>query len=117
VTCGNGGHNVTRLTHANSPALRTPLRETKQEQDSSEQVILENYDDANYGYLRIIVDSQQLRIEYHPQSDGSGAKTPDDFVTVDLATRKLAHYRPAVHTAADVPRTKTGGHKAHRAQA
>ena len=34
----------------------------------------------------------QLRIEYHPASDGTGAKTPDDFVTVDLATRKLVHF-------------------------
>lgn len=117
VTCGNGGHNVTKLTHANSPALRTPLRETAQEQDSSEQVILENYDDTNYGYLRIIVDSQQLRIEYHPQADGSGTKTPDDFVTVDLAARQLIHYRPMAQTTADVPQTRTAGHKVHRARA
>jgi hypothetical protein len=33
-----------------------------------------------------------LRIEYHPASDGADAKTPDDFVTVDLATRKLVHF-------------------------
>lgn len=89
--------------------MRTPLRETAQEQDSSEQVILENYDDANYGCLRIIVDPQQLRIEYHPQSDGSVAKTPDDFVTVDLATRQLIHYRPTAQTAAGVPQTRTAG--------
>lgn len=117
VTCGNGGHNVTRLTHANSPALRTPLRETGQEQNSSEQVILENYDDMNYGYLRIVADAQQLRIEYHPQADGSTSKTPDDFVTVDLASRQLVHYRPMAQTTADVPQTKTIGHKVHRAKA
>jgi hypothetical protein len=117
VTCGNGGHNVTRLTHANSPALRTPLRETAQEQNSSEQVILENYDDQNYGYLRIVVDTQQLRIEYHPQADGSASKTPDDFVTVDLASRQLVHYRGVAQTLATVPQTKTTGHAAHRAHA
>ena len=110
VTCGNGGHNVTRLTHANSPALRTPLRETAQEQNGSEQVILENYDDVNYGYLRLIVDSQQLRIEYHPQADGSAAKTPDDFVTVDLATRKLVHFRPTAQSTAEIPHIQTRGH-------
>ena len=51
----------------------------------------ESYDDLDFGYLRILVDSAQLRIEYHPASDGEDAKTPDDFVTVELATRKLIH--------------------------
>lgn len=117
VTCGNGGHNVTKLTHANSPALRTPLRETRQEQGNSEQVILESYDDTNYGYLRIIADSQQLRIEYHPQADGSTSKTPDDFVTLDLGTRQIVHYRPMAQTLADVPQTRTAGHTVRRARA
>ena len=44
----------------------------------------ENYDDQDYGYLRVVVTATQLRIEYHPASDGEAAKTPDDFVTVDL---------------------------------
>jgi len=44
--------------------------------------------------LRLLVNEQQLRIEYHPASDGAAAKTPDDSVTVDLATRKLAPYQP-----------------------
>jgi hypothetical protein len=57
-----------------------------------DRVVFENYDDTNYGYLRIIVTAAQLRIEYHPASDGAGAKTPDDFVTVDLATRMLGQY-------------------------
>lgn len=114
VTCGNGGHNVTRLTHANSPALRTPVRETAQEQGPSERVILENYDDVNYGYLRIIADGKQLRIEYHPEADGNAAKTPDDFVTVDLETRQLVHFTPTAQTLVNVPITTTSGHKVHR---
>ncbi len=28
-----------------------------------------SYDDKNYGYLRILADPEQLRIEYHPASD------------------------------------------------
>jgi hypothetical protein len=40
----------------------------------------------------IIVNKTQLRIEYHPASDGADSKTPDDTVTVDLASRKLAHF-------------------------
>lgn len=58
-------------------------------------MILENYDDQDYGYLRIVATTSQLRIEYHPASDGEEAKTPDDFVTVDLATRKLVHFTGA----------------------
>ena len=54
--------------------------------------MLENYDDQDYGYLRVVVTDSQLRIEYHPASDGAQAKTPDDFVTVDLASRKLVHF-------------------------
>ncbi len=53
---------------------------------------LENYDGTEYGYLRIIANDKQLRIEYHPASDGTAAKTPDDFVTVDLEHRKLVHF-------------------------
>jgi hypothetical protein len=51
---------------------------------------LENYDDTNYGYLRVVVDSDNLRIEYHPASDGAGTKTPNDTVTVNLKTRALS---------------------------
>jgi hypothetical protein len=39
--------------------------------------------------------ARKLRIEYHPAGDGEDAKTPDDFVTVDLATRRLVHFTGA----------------------
>ena len=90
VTCGNGGHGLTRLTRKNTPPLRTP--QALQIPSHADKVILENYDDKDYGYLRIVVTATQLRIEYHPASDGEDAKTPDDFVTVDLKTRKLVHF-------------------------
>jgi hypothetical protein len=44
--------------------------------------------------LRLIVTGKQLRIEYHPASDGAGAKTPDDSVTIDLSTRRQTVYTP-----------------------
>jgi len=50
---------------------------------------LENYDDQNFGYLRIVVTENQLRIEYHP-AYGAAAKTPDDVVAVDPSSRTLA---------------------------
>jgi hypothetical protein len=91
VTCGNGGHNVQRLSRKGDPAIRTPqlIQATR---DGTDQVVFESYDDLNYGYLRVVVTAQQLRIEYHAASDGPGSKAPDDYVTVDLATRHLVHF-------------------------
>jgi hypothetical protein len=90
---GNGGHAIRPLTHHGNPALRTPMIFPSLS-NGKDQIVFENYDDTKYGYLRIMVDSKQLRLEYHPAPDGAAAKTPDDFVTVDLATRKLVHYQP-----------------------
>jgi hypothetical protein len=50
---------------------------------------LESYDDTDYGYLRVVVNAETLSIEFHPQSDGSATKTPDDDVTVTLATHTV----------------------------
>lgn len=50
---------------------------------------LESYDDTDYGYLRVIVNAETLRIEFHPQHDGGTTKTPDDVVTVTLATHAV----------------------------
>ncbi len=63
--------------------------------DGTDSVVFENYDDPDFGYLRIIVASEQLRIEYHPSSDGSATKSPDDSVTVDLETDKIVNTNPA----------------------
>jgi hypothetical protein len=93
IICGNGGHYVQKLHAPKGMALRTPQTiVTKTSHDDG--VTFENYDDVDYGYLRVIVDPQQLRIEYHPASDGSAAKTPDDSVTIDLAARKQTVYSP-----------------------
>ncbi|HTV48745.1 MAG TPA: metallophosphoesterase [Phycisphaerae bacterium] len=93
IVCGNGGHHITHLTGKGEPTLRTPMPQTSLS-DGTDSVTFENYDDDDFGYLRIIVDTKQLRIEYHPASDGADAKTPDDFVTVDLSTHTLVHYNP-----------------------
>jgi hypothetical protein len=94
VICGNSGHNVQRLRVAKGgSALRTPqviVARTRNE----DEVTFENYDDTDYGYLRLIVDPGQLRIEYHPASDALASKTPDDSVTVDLKTRRRVSYTP-----------------------
>jgi hypothetical protein len=80
--------------------------------DGTDLVVLENYDDQDYGYLRVVVTDKQLRIEYHPASDGTWTKAPDDSVTVDLITRKLVHYdakdlgHPQI--ASEIKTTRTG---------
>jgi hypothetical protein len=92
VVSGNGGHALKPLTRKGEPALRVPMDQPSLA-NGNEKVTFESYDFTDYGYLRIVVNKAQLRIEYHPASDGEDSKTPDDFVTVDLATRKLVHYR------------------------
>jgi hypothetical protein len=109
LIAGNGGHAVAKLTrasaatgksgsrssHATASRYSTPIRVPaviEPAGDGEDKVVLESYDDQDFGYLRIIVTTAQLRIEYHPASDGDSAKTPDDFVTIDLATRKLVHF-------------------------
>lgn len=91
IVAGNGGHAIARLTKKGMSALRTPANQDELS-DGSDTIVFENYDDQDFGYLRLIVNAQQLRIEYHPSSDGASAKTPDDSVTVDLQTRKIAHF-------------------------
>jgi hypothetical protein len=89
IVCGNGGHNVTRLSRGNSTVrVPSPL----QISGHADHVTFESYDDQDYGYLRVIVTKSQLRIEYHPASDGGAAKTPDDAVTIDLAQRRITHF-------------------------
>jgi hypothetical protein len=91
MVCGNGGHGLGRISK--NQTLRTPQSIPMFAQpEMKDAVTFESYDDKNYGYLRILVDPAQLRIEYHPASDGSQTKTPDDSVTVDLATGTLIHY-------------------------
>jgi hypothetical protein len=62
--------------------------------ERKDTVTLDNYDFKSFGYLRIVVDETQLRIEFHPEGDGVTTKTPDDFVTVLLENGTLVHYVP-----------------------
>ena len=91
IVCGNGGHNHQPLSKSGGHTIRAPQIMQKAG-DKTDLLVLENYDDQDYGYLRIIADKAQLRIEYHLASDGTWTKAPDDSVTLDLQTRKLVHY-------------------------
>jgi len=85
LVSGNGGHAHNSLTKKGTPTLRVPMVIS----DGEDKIVFENYDDTDFGYLRIVINDSQMRIEYHPASDGDAAKTPDDTVTVDLKSRKL----------------------------
>lgn len=80
IVCGNSGHNVTPLTKKGGTPLRTPNK-------VNNELIFENYDDKNYGYLRITCDAETLRIEYHDANPDQ--KTDSDAVTVDLKSHTM----------------------------
>jgi hypothetical protein len=89
VVCGNGGHNVQKLS-TGAPARAPQIIQAASK--TTDQISFDSYDDSDYGYLRITATPTQLLIEYHPASDGATAKTPDDRITVDLQTRRLGHF-------------------------
>jgi hypothetical protein len=80
LVAGCGGHSPLSKM---SSTLRTPFPIDK-------TLTLENYDATDFGYLRVIVNASELTIEFHPASDGATTKTPNDTVTIDLATHTVA---------------------------
>jgi hypothetical protein len=83
IVAGMGGHDLAKMRTGSGGALRTPVVV-----DST--LTLESYDDTHYGYLRVMVNTTSMTIEFHPAEDGDTTKTPDDVVTVDLSTRALS---------------------------
>lgn len=81
MICGDGGHGLSPL-QAKGKSIRVPYQVSK-------QVTFENYNDKDYGYLRVVVSAQQLRIEYHLATPGPATKAPVDVVTVDIASHKM----------------------------
>ena len=80
VVAGCGGHSPLSPMRATT---RTPFV-------IDDTLTLESYDDTDYGYLRVIVNAETMTIEFHPEMDGGTTKTPDDTVTVTLATHSVS---------------------------
>ena len=76
MVAGCGGHTPLSKMRA---TYRTPYK-------IDDTLTLENYDDTDLGYLRVVVNATTMRIEFHPEADGGTVKTPNDVVTVTLAT-------------------------------
>jgi len=94
IVCGNGGHPPLQKITVDT-TLRTPVAMPGFAQpERGDTITLDNYDFKSFGYLRVVVDARQLRIEFHPEGDGVTTKTPDDFVTVSLSDGTLVHYTP-----------------------
>ena len=98
IVCGDGGHNVNPLVQASKgkPAQepingsKVDYLEAKKTAVTSKGLLLERYDDQNYGYLRIAVDKSQLRIGFHTVGAVSNlAQSRIDMVTVDLASHTM----------------------------
>jgi hypothetical protein len=80
VVAGCGGHNPLSKMRA---TVRTPYKI-----DST--LTLNGLDDTDFGYLRVVVNSTTMTIEFHPESDGGVTKTLDDTVTINLADYTMA---------------------------
>jgi hypothetical protein len=80
LVAGCGGHSPLSNMRA---TYRTPYK-------IDDTLTLENYDTMDYGYLRVIVNATTMVVEYHPQNDGGTIKTPNDVVTITLATHAVS---------------------------
>lgn len=80
LVTGNSGHGLSSIKGSKTGPLRTPVQ-------INSTLWFENYDDKNYGYLRITANAKQLAIEYHDANPDQ--KSYSDAVTVDLKTHKL----------------------------
>src|SRR5216683_1188283 len=80
LVAGCGGHSPLSPMRA---TYRTPYK-------IDNTLTLESYDTTDYGYLRVIVNATTMRIEFHPQHDGGTTKTPNDVVTITLATHAVS---------------------------
>jgi hypothetical protein len=98
VVCGSGGHHINPIVQGRrgQPAQRPRFGSRVDYLDAkaaveSRGLILENYDDnrTHYGYLRVTVTAEQLRIAFQ-LTDEDVTQAQADLVTVDLASHSLA---------------------------
>ncbi len=97
VVCGSGGHHINPIVMGSRGRPARPPRpgDSVAYLDShaaveSRGLVLASYDDdrTDYGYLRVSVTAQQLRITFQLAGEDVPRAQSDD-VTVDLATHRL----------------------------
>lgn len=96
IICGSGGHHINTIVRAKrghmpeEPHFGVDVSYLDRKPAiPSKGLILEKYNDTQYGYLRISVDAEQLAIGYHLVGDVSIAQSRYDKVTVDIAKREM----------------------------
>ena len=97
IVCGDGGHNVNPLvraqrgTQAAEPRSGDDVKylEGKEKVAKVNHLLLAKYDDHNYGYLRVHVDKDYLKIGFHQVGVRSLAQSRFDMVTVRLADHHM----------------------------
>jgi hypothetical protein len=93
IVCGNGGHNVTALYQAAKgqkyvdPAKKSDVTYMDSKPAvTATKLILENFDQTNFGYLFVTANTKQLQITYRPVSPTGNPSMSPDTVTVNLAS-------------------------------
>jgi hypothetical protein len=96
IVCGDGGHNVNRVVQGSKghPAVEPNNGVSVDYLEKNPAVsvgglLLEKYDDTHYGYLRITVDAEQLRIGFHQVGASTLAQSRFDMVTVELDSHTM----------------------------
>ena len=96
VVCGSGGHNLTPIARAgrgepaNPPQFGSDVSYLEKDPAvDARGLILEKYNDRDFGYLRITADPKQLRIGFHVAQAGTLPQSRFDMVTVDLASHTM----------------------------
>jgi Calcineurin-like phosphoesterase len=114
LVCGDGGHGVASLVqaHLGSPAKEPTNGASVSYLDPSPVVgttdlVLDRYDDQHYGYLRVVVDPDQLSFGFYQVGNGATSASPADSFTVELADHTVSS-----NTASSASRR--GGNVTHR---
>lgn len=96
IICGAGGHHINTIVRARRGlvaeephfGIDVSYLDAKPAIDVK-GLVLEKYNDTQYGYLRISADASQLAIGYHLVGNVSIAQSRFDKVTVDIASREM----------------------------
>jgi len=95
IVAGDGGFNVKPIVYSRggvTPPLPAPGAQVGYLDPNpavkAMGLTIDQSNQTNYGYLRIVVNSKQLRIEFHPVSN-TGAPPGIDTVKVDLASHTV----------------------------
>ena len=97
IICGDGGHDVLKLVQGKGgqPArepqfgVKVDYLESAKPAVQAKSLVLNHYDDTNYGYLRTAVDKTSLKIGFHQVEKSGIAQSRVDMVTVELASRTV----------------------------